>query len=96
MHEMKPILETILALSRVLQEARAAQWEAPPHPMDDSGISSGKVPDPTANVATDVQRLRLRAAVMAAERILEETTHHMAAEALEPLQKALDQWHGEL
>lgn len=81
-------------LAALVASVGDAQWTTPPRTGSGSGRSAGGVSNPTADIATDAQRLRLRAEVVAAERIMRDSavalrTHRTAVErALEPYGEA--------
>ena len=62
-----------LRIASLTHSADEAQWSKSPAPVAAStggGSSSGEVSDPTPNTVADPRRLRLRAAVVAADREL--------------------------
>jgi hypothetical protein len=91
------LAETLPTLLDELAAAQSIQWEpAPvPSPRDDtSERSKGGRSDPTARAVFDERRLRVRAAVVAAERVLE-TALHDARDSLAGLRSAVAEWEGD-
>ena len=62
----------LVEVTRLLAIAEASQWSSPPRTSSGTGRSGSDVSNPTADVALDGQRLRLRAEVIATERSLQE------------------------
>ncbi len=94
----------------LLVDAAAVQWSAPPRPSRAGGIDAataaaageptekakGTVSNPTLDIVADERRLRVRAAVIAAEVEFADTSARMVACAAE-LDAALAAWgSGEL
>lgn len=85
-------------IDALLDEAQDAQWQSAPYPTsrEESGIrGKGTTNDPTSAIALDGRRLRLRAAVVAAERELA-MLQHGTAKIASRLEGAINAWHGEL
>jgi hypothetical protein len=80
-------------------EGREYQWDAAPIPASREDVrikgTGGTPNDPTSSTAMDGRRLRLRAAVVKAERELEQTVANLRR-AHTDLTRALDAWHGDL
>lgn len=77
MHDKSPaellheVAHEAAALAAEVAAVEEAQWVAPPRTSAGAGRGgSGGYSDPTADVVADVQRLRLRMAVIQAERRL--------------------------
>lgn len=79
-------------LAHTLPVAYACQWRRPPSPSDDTGRhASGDHSDPTGDTAIDTQRLRMRAAVLAAERSLVDATRAIR-QAKDEVTRHADKW----
>jgi hypothetical protein len=92
------LAKSLLSLSALLTEADEAQWQRARVITDtdegDTGIrSKGEHGDPTADIVADPGRLRLRAAVIDAERVLQRFTAAADITASR-LQRQLDAWNG--
>ena len=81
------------ALATDLRAACAVQWSEPPHLSVASEVRSGRIADPTACVALDERRLRVRAAVLGAESRLVVAADEFAL-ASTTLRTAVDEWQG--
>lgn len=94
---VRELAEELPGLLDDLSAAQAIQWEAAPVPTprdDTSERAKGGKSDPTARVVFDERRLRVRAAVIAAERVLE-TTLREARDARVTLRSAVAAWEGD-
>ena len=73
------LFELLTKANGLLSEAKAEQFNQPPYVASTPvGGSKGGVSDTTSQVALDPKRLRLRAAVLAAERVLKEVTEEVS------------------
>lgn len=86
------------ALSRILPEAQERQWDASPVPRpreDTPQRTTGDRPsDPTADVALDPRRLRLRETVDRADSALYDAAVRLVA-VRQAMERAIDRFDGE-
>ena len=99
--ETNDLLEAIALayadIEALLDESEDAQWQQAPYASsrDEARIrGKGTVTDPTSSIALDGRRLRLRAAVVQAERELAETLKRLH-QTHDRLEKSLDRWAGD-
>ena len=89
--------DAIVRLAKAYARALSVQWLPPLGPStrhDTSERAKGLISNPTLDTATDPRRLRVRAAVIEAEGLLE-SIRDSATENAEKLERALDEWAGE-
>ncbi|WP_120340033.1 DUF7169 domain-containing protein [Cryobacterium soli] len=83
----------LVDLAKTLSTASAQQWEPParvnPRNLDGESRPSGRISDPTANIALDERRLALRASIYGAESALAVAADTLAS-ATSALRAALD------
>lgn len=93
---MRRVVESALNLHTLLPDAYEYQWRPATFRTDRDGgprPKGGPPSDPTGETAVDPRRLRLRAAVIASERELEEAAGALDA-AAGRLRVALEAWRG--
>lgn len=84
------LFELLTKANGLLSEAKAEQFKQPPYVASTPvGGAKNNVSDTTSQVALDPKRLRLRAAVLAAERVINEVTEEIK-KTNENLIKAID------
>lgn len=91
------VVEESRRLAGMLPDALASQWSASPIPKprdDTTERSKGAPSDPTAAVALDGRRLRLRAQVIESERVLRDAAIAVVG-VRRGLERTLGAWHGE-
>lgn len=94
---VKALAASVTPLVESYLDAETVQWSAAPVSRaraDTTERAKGVRSDPTVAVALDPKRLRVRAAVIGADRALEDATRALAA-ADSALRVAVAEWRGE-
>lgn len=94
---VKALASSVTPLVESYLDAETVQWSAAPRSAargDTTERAKGVRSDPTPAVALDEKRLRVRAAVIGAERAIEDSTRSLRA-ADTALRVAVAEWRGE-
>jgi hypothetical protein len=93
---VKALASAVTPLVESYLDAETVQWSAAPATRaraDTTERSKGVRSDPTPAIALDEKRLRVRAAVIGAERAIEDSTR-VLREADTTLRQAVAEWRG--